>query len=89
LGYFEEKGYQPELAKNKYKLKVQVLKEEKKDDGKTELTSEPLVAMSINITKAAEDKYCVEFTRLDGDQFDFFKQFNIIRDELDLEDAVY
>ena len=70
VGYFEENGYKPELAKNKYKLKVQVLKEEKKDDGKTELTT---VGMNINITKAAADKYCVEFIRTDGDQFDFFK----------------
>jgi len=58
------------LAKNKYKLKVQVLKEEKNDDGKTELTN---VGMNISITKAATDKYCVEFIRTDGDQFDFFK----------------
>lgn len=45
--------------------------------------------MNVIISKAAPEKYCVEFTRTGGDALDFFKLYNTIKDELDLEDAVY
>ena len=45
--------------------------------------------MNVKITKADVDKYCVEFTKTGGDALDFFKLYNTIKEELDLEDAVY
>lgn len=43
--------------------------------------------MCVNISKAGENKYCVDFSRSGGDQLDFFKHYNIIKEELDLEDT--
>lgn len=77
-GYFEEKGYKVQVAKDKYKVKVEILSE-----------SQAPVEMNIKITKADHEKFCVEFNKSGGDALDFFKHYNTIKDELDLEDAVY
>lgn len=78
LGYFEEKGYTFTPAADKYKLKVvQPLSEDQEID------------YTVRILKASHDKLCVEFNRNGGDQFEFFKQFNVVKEELDLEDTVY
>jgi len=78
LGYFAEKGYKTACAKDKYKVKVEILSEEQAP-----------VDITIKISKAAADKYCVEFTRTSGDQLDFLKVFQKIKEELDLEDTFY
>jgi hypothetical protein len=64
LGYFEEKGYRAQCAKDKYKIKAEILSEEQAP-----------VDMTIKILKADQDKYCVEFQRTNGDQLDFFKVY--------------
>lgn len=66
------------LAQDKYKVKV----------------TQPIdvdheLEYTIKVLKVAQDKYCVEFNRNGGDQLEFFRQFNTVRDELDLEDATY
>lgn len=78
LGYFDEKGYKAACAKDKYKVKVEILSEEQAP-----------VDICIKIMKAAADKYCVEFIRTEGDQLDFLKVYQKIKDELDLEDTFY
>jgi hypothetical protein len=77
-GYFEEKGYKVNVAQDKYKVKVTL-----------PISGESDLEMCVRILKAAPEKYCVEFNRTGGDQLEFFKQFNIIKEELDLEDATY
>jgi hypothetical protein len=77
-GYFEEKGFKLSPAADRYKLKVTQVIAEDQD-----------LEYTIRILKAAQDKYCVEFNRNGGDQLEFFKQFNTIKEELDLEDTVY
>lgn len=39
--------------------------------------------------KAGQDKYCVDFQRIAGDALDFYEQYKTIKEELDLDDAVY
>lgn len=78
LGYCEEKGFKAQAAKDKYKVRVEIAQE-----------SQLPVELNIVVSKVAADKYCVEFKRVSGDSLDFFKLFDKIKDELDLEDAVY
>jgi hypothetical protein len=79
LGYCEEKGMKAVAAKDKYKVRVEGAAAE----------GGALVEASVVISKAGEGKYCVEFKKAAGDALDFFKLFNKIKEELDLEDAVY
>jgi len=78
VGYFEEKGFKVNIAKDKYKLKVTQPIDEEFD-----------VEFTVRILKAAAEKYCVEFNRNGGDQLIFLNQFKVAKEELDLEDAVY
>lgn len=56
VGYFEEKGFKVNIAKDKYKLKVTQPIDEEFD-----------VEFTVRILKAAAEKYCVEFNRNGGD----------------------
>lgn len=78
LGYFEEKGFKLAAAADKFKLKVN-----------QPIAEDQELEYTVRILKAAPEKYCVEFNRNGGDQLEFFKQFNTVKDELDLEDTVY
>ena len=55
-GYFAEKGYKFEIAKDKYKVKAEIMEE----------GAEP-IEITAKISKAAPEKYCVEFNRIAGD----------------------
>jgi len=71
-GYFEEKGQKFTMSDDKYKIKAAVLVE----------GLDP-IEMNIKILKAAHDKFCVEFNRTGGDQLEFFKQYNVIKEMFD------
>ena len=59
-GYFEEKGYKFDIAKDKYKVKVAMIE------------GNDSIEMTVKILKATPEKYCVEFNRTSGDQLLFF-----------------
>ena len=70
-GYFEERQAKYEIAKDKYKIKVQLVEDEQ------------LLQMVVYILKADAGKYCVEFNRTCGDQLLFFKAFTGIKEAFD------
>jgi len=39
--------------------------------------------MTIKVLKASPEKFCVEFNRTGGDQLEFFKQYNAIKEVFD------
>jgi hypothetical protein len=61
LGFCEEKRFKFQAAKDKYKVKVEIL-----------LEGEEPIEITVKILKAAASKYCVEFSRNGGDQLLFF-----------------
>jgi len=76
--FAEKQGYKFEVAKDKYKIKLEILLGEEKID------------ITAKITKAAADKYCIEFNRTGGDSILFFEQFKNIREYFgDLINATY
>ena len=60
-GYFETKEYKVQVAKDKYKVKGTIIEEGK----------EPIEVV-IRIFKVPPKRYCVEVTRNEGDQLEFF-----------------
>ena len=75
--YVEGKGAKLELSKTKYKAKVNLV------------TEDDTVGITVRILKTKDGKFCVEFNRTAGDQFNFFNTFEEIRDFYDeLHDAV-
>lgn len=44
------------------------------------LIGEEKIEITANITKAAADKYCIEFNRKSGDSILFFEQFKNIKE---------
>ena len=66
--YAETMGASITLAKDKYKAKLSANTESGKVD------------IKVRVLKVSEDKYCVEFNRVSGDQLDFFNAYNTIRD---------
>ena len=85
--YFQEKGYKFETVGDKYKLRVLVNDIAVEDEKEQPL---PPVEITIKILKAAPEKYCVEFTRTDGDQLVYFTQYGKMMDDLqDLADTTY
>jgi len=54
------------------------------------LLGEEKVDITAKISKAAVDKYCIEFNRTSGDSILFFEQFNNIKQYFgDLINATY
>jgi hypothetical protein len=79
IAYFEEKGHQIDVSKDKYKIKVNIL-----------IEGEEPITMAIKILKAAPEKFCVEFTRTGGEQLQFFNQYKVISESFaDLADTTY
>lgn len=76
-GYFGEKGYKVQVSPDKYKLKVGITSE------KGELLHEA----NVLISKVEQGKYAVEFKRTQGDALEFVNTFNVIKEQLDLEDV--
>ncbi len=76
--YLEEKGWTSKCSEDKYKIKAEILSE----------THAP-IELSIQILKAGDGKYCVEFQKTGGDKLDFLKVYQTMKDELDLEDTFY
>lgn len=78
VDFAEKQGYKYEVSKDKYKVKVEILLGEEKID------------ITAKITKAAAEKYCIEFNRTGGDSILFFDQFKIIKEYFgELIDATY
>jgi hypothetical protein len=69
--YAEESGCQVELAKDKYKAKLQILMEE------------GAVEMNVKVMRVPEvdGKICVEFSKCSGtDSIKFFEKFNNVKE---------
>jgi len=60
VDFAEKQGFKFDVAKDKYKVKFEILLGEEKID------------MTIKISKAAADKYCIEINRTGGDSMLFF-----------------
>lgn len=61
VDFAEKQGYKYEVAKDKYKVKVEIL------------LGEEVVDITAKITKVAADKNAVEITRTGGDSILFFE----------------
>lgn len=78
VDFAEKQGYKYQVAKDKYKVKLEILLGEEKID------------ISAKISKAAADKYCIEFNRTGGDSMLFYDQFKNIKEYFgDLIDTTY
>jgi hypothetical protein len=67
------------LATDKFKAKVTIMTEQ-----------EEQVEMKVRVLKVDEGKNCVEVTRVSGDQMEFYKAFNAMREFFDnLNDTAY
>ena len=69
VDFAEKKGFKYTVAKDKYKVKVEILEQ---DAGTVEI--------SAKVSKVDKDKYVVEFNRVSGDSIVFFKHFNDIKE---------
>lgn len=78
VDFAEAQGYKYVVAKDKFKVKLEILCGEEK------------VELTAKISKAGVDKYCIEFNRTSGDSMLFFTQFNTIKEYFgDLINATY
>jgi len=68
VDFAEKQGFKYEVAKDKYKVKLEILLGEEKID------------ITAKISKATADKYCLEFNRTGGDSILFFEQFKNIKE---------
>ena len=78
VDYAEKQGYKYQVAKDKYKVKLEILLGEEKVD------------ITAKISKVSADKYAIEFVRTGGDSIIFFDQFKNIKEYFsDLDNATY
>ena len=69
--FAQESGYTITVAKDKYKIKLQILLEEGE------------VEMNAKILKVDDSKVCVEFSKVSGtDSIKFYEKFNNIKEYL-------
>ena len=68
----KEHGVQPKISDSKYKLKFDIFSKDNSGNNQE-------VKMTIRILRVDEQKYCVEFTKLAGDQIRFTEHFNQFR----------
>ena len=74
--FFKHKNFKFVVSGDKYKIKVNQI-----------LASEQELEYSVRILRVDEDRSCVEFCRTAGDQLEFFKLFEELRDELDYDEV--
>lgn len=78
VDFADKQGYKYQVAKDKYKVKVEMLLGEEKID------------LTAKISKVDATKNCIEINRTGGDQLVFFEQFKQIKEYFgDLVDATY
>lgn len=69
INFFDIKGFKYDVAKGRYKVKLQIIPEGGEQ-----------VDMTIKVLKAADEKFVIDFQRTNGDQIKFFEQFNGIKE---------
>jgi hypothetical protein len=78
VDFADKQGYKYQVAKDKYKVKLEIL------------LGEETVDMTIKISKVDANKHCIEINRTGGDQLVFFEQFKQMKEYFgDLIDATY
>jgi hypothetical protein len=87
ISKLEDKDLTPELSHKKWKLTYDKLREQDEEEKEAGL---PVIKckVEVKLTQAAQDKICVEFSRLGGDALYFYEQFKIMKDALnDINDS--
>jgi len=79
LEFVESQGIKHEMAKDKYKMKLQIL-----------IPEGDRIDMTVKVLKVDHEKVCLEFSRTGGDQLIFFSEFSKIKEYYgDLINATY